>query len=129
MCLYYVVVMFLDIVVVLLFIVLSFVVFDLIGGVGIQVDIMTLSVLGCYLLSVIIVIIVQDIVGVDGILLIDVDWIDDQVCILLEDVFVVVFKLGLFGSLENIVVIVSIVVDYFDILLILDLVLVLGCGD
>lgn len=110
-------------------IVLSFAASDPTGGAGIQADIMTLSALGCHPLSVITAITVQDTAGVDGILPIDADWIDDQARTLLEDVPVAAFKLGLLGSLENIAAIASIVADYPDIPLILDPVLASGRGD
>ncbi|SMB23513.1 Phosphomethylpyrimidine kinase [Sterolibacterium denitrificans] len=110
-------------------IVLSFAASDPTGGAGIQADIMTLSALGCHPLSVITAITVQDTAGVDGMLPIDADWIDDQARTLLEDVPVAAFKLGVLGSLENIAVIASIVADYPDIPLILDPVLASGRGD
>ncbi|MBV2235857.1 MAG: hydroxymethylpyrimidine/phosphomethylpyrimidine kinase [Sterolibacterium sp.] len=110
-------------------IVLSFAGSDPTGGAGIQADIMTLSALGCHPLSVITALTVQDSTGVDGILPIEADWIDDQARTLLEDIPVAAFKLGMLGSLENIAVIASIVADYPDIPLILDPVLASGRGD
>lgn len=110
-------------------VVLTFAGADPTGGAGIQADIMTLSALGCHPLSVITAITVQDTAGVDDVLPIEADWIDDQARTLLEDIPVAAFKLGMLGSLENIAVIASIVADYPDIPLILDPVLASGRGD
>lgn len=110
-------------------VVLSFAGADPTGGAGIQADIMTLSALGCHPLSVITAITVQDTAGVDDVLPIEADWIDDQARTLLEDMPVGAFKLGMLGSVENIAVIASIVADYPDIPLIFDPVLASGRGD
>lgn len=110
-------------------IVLSFAASDPTGGAGIQADLLTLAALGCHPLSVITALTVQDTSGVDDILPIDDDWVTDQARALLEDVPVAAFKLGMLGSVENIVAIASIVSDYPDIPLILDPVLASGRGD
>lgn len=110
-------------------IVLSFAASDPTGGAGIQADLLTLAALGCHPLSVITALTVQDTSGVDDILPIDDDWIADQARALLEDIPVAAFKLGMLGSVENIVAIASIVADYPDIPLILDPVLASGRGD
>ncbi|MBP9714375.1 MAG: hydroxymethylpyrimidine/phosphomethylpyrimidine kinase [Sterolibacterium sp.] len=110
-------------------IVLSFAASDPTGGAGIQADLLTLAALGCHPLSVITALTVQDTAGVEDILPIDDEWITDQARALLEDIPVAAFKLGMLGSLENIVAIASIVSDYPDIPLILDPVLASGRGD
>ena len=110
-------------------IVLSFAASDPTGGAGIQADIMTLASMGCHPLTVITAITVQDTAGVEDILAIDPDWVSDQARSLLEDVPVAAFKLGLLGSVENIVAIAEIIADYPDIPLIFDPVLASGRGD
>lgn len=110
-------------------IVLSFAASDPTGGAGVQADILTLASLGCHPLSVITALTVQDTAGVDGILPIDSDWVNDQARSLLEDMPVAAFKLGLLGSLDNIVAIANIVSDYPHIPLVLDPVLASGRGD
>lgn len=109
--------------------VLSFAASDPTGGAGMQADLLTLAALGCHPLSVITAITVQDTAGVDGILALDDDWIIDQARALLEDIPVAAFKLGMLGSLDNIIAIASIVADYPDIPLVLDPVLSSGRGD
>lgn len=112
-----------------LFQVLVFVVSDFFLGVGIQVDIFILVSLGCYLLMVVIVLIVQDMVGIQSVYLVSVEFVEFQVCVIFEDMLVVVFKIGVLGSVENVLVVVEIVVDYLEILFIFDFVLVFGWGD
>ncbi|MBI4289893.1 MAG: hydroxymethylpyrimidine/phosphomethylpyrimidine kinase [Betaproteobacteria bacterium] len=99
------------------------------GGAGIQADLLTLSSLGCHPLSVITAITVQDTAGVQGILAIDPDWVVDQARVILEDMPVAAFKIGMLGSLENITAIAEVVCDYPDVPLVLDPVLASGRGD
>lgn len=110
-------------------IVLSFAASDPSGGAGMQADLMTISAMGCHALSVITALTVQDTIGVDNVLAIDADWIEDQARALLEDMPVAAFKIGLLGSVENIAVIAEILSDYPDIPLVLDPVLASGRGD
>jgi len=110
-------------------IVMVFAASDPSGGAGMQADIMTLSSLGCHPLSVVTAITVQDTVGVEGVLALDADWIVDQARVLLEDMPVAAFKIGLVGSVENIAAVAEIVADYPDIPLVLDPVLTSGRGD
>ncbi|MBS1172031.1 MAG: phosphomethylpyrimidine kinase [Proteobacteria bacterium] len=110
-------------------IVMVFAASDPSGGAGMQADIMTLSSLGCHPLSVVTAITVQDTVGVEGVLALDPGWIVDQARVLLEDMPVAAFKIGLIGSVENIAAVAEIVADYPDIPLVLDPVLTSGRGD
>src|SRR5438105_3263411 len=99
------------------------------GGAGLQADILTLSSMGCHALSVITAITVQDTAGVEDIQAVDPDWVSDQARLVLEDMPVAAFKIGLIGSIENVAVIAEVVSDYPDIPLILDPVLTSGRGD
>lgn len=110
-------------------IVLAFAASDPSGGAGIQADILTLSSMGCHALSVITAITVQDTAGVEDVLPIEAEWVNDQARLILEDMPVAAFKVGLIGSVENVAVIAEIVADYPDIPLILDPVLASGRGD
>ena len=109
--------------------VLSFAASDPTGGAGIQADLLTLASMGCHPLSVITALTVQDTAGVDEILVIDSEWVMDQARMLLEDVPVAAFKLGMLGSPESIAVIAEILADYPDIPVVLDPVLASGRGD
>ena len=109
--------------------VLSFAASDPTGGAGIQADILTLASMGCHPLSVITALTVQDTAGVDEILVIDSDWVADQARILLEDMPVAAFKMGMLGSVETIAIIAEILSDYPEIPVILDPVLTSGRGD
>ena len=109
--------------------VLSFAASDPTGGAGIQADILTLASMGCHPLSVITALTVQDTAGVDEILVIDADWVADQARMLLEDMPVAAFKMGMLGSVETIAIIAEILSDYPEIPVILDPVLTSGRGD
>lgn len=109
--------------------VLTFAATDPSSGAGLQADILTLSSIGCYPLSVVTGITAQDTVGVENVMPLDSDWINDQARTILEDVQVTAFKLGLLGSVENIAVIAEIVADYPDIPLLIDPILTSGRGD
>ena len=110
-------------------IVLTFAATDPSGGAGIQADLLTLSSMGCHALTVVTAITVQDTAGVEGILAIDPDWVTDQARLVLEDMKVAAFKIGLLGSIENIAAIAEVVSDYPDVPLVLDPVLASGRGD
>ncbi|TSA13291.1 MAG: bifunctional hydroxymethylpyrimidine kinase/phosphomethylpyrimidine kinase [Betaproteobacteria bacterium] len=110
-------------------IVLSFAATDPTGGAGIQADLLTLSSMGCHALSVVTAITVQDTAGVEDVLPIEADWVSDQARVLLEDMPVAAFKIGLVGSVENCAAIAEVVSDYPEVPLILDPVLTSGRGD
>lgn len=110
-------------------IVLSFAASDPSGGAGIQADILTLASMGCHPLSVVTAITVQDTVGVESFFPLESEWIADQARIVLEDMPVHAFKIGLLGSVEAIVTIAEVVADYPNIPLVLDPVLASGRGD
>jgi hydroxymethylpyrimidine/phosphomethylpyrimidine kinase len=110
-------------------IVLSFAATDPSGGAGIQADLLTLSSMGCHALSVVTAITVQDTAGIEDVLPIEADWVTDQARVLLEDMPVAAFKIGMIGSVENCAAIAEVVSDYPDVPLILDPVLASGRGD
>jgi hydroxymethylpyrimidine/phosphomethylpyrimidine kinase len=110
-------------------IVLSFAGADPTGGAGIQADLLTLSSMGCHALTVVTAITVQDTAGVEDMLPIDADWVMDQARVLLEDMPVAAFKIGLVGSVENCGAIAEVVSDYPDVPLVLDPVLASGRGE
>lgn len=109
--------------------VLTFAASDPTSGAGMQADLLTVASMGCHGLSVVTGITVQDTAGVDDILVIDAEWVEDQARALLEDVPVAAFKVGVIGSVENLQVIAEIASDYPDIPLIVDPVLASGRGD
>lgn len=99
------------------------------GGAGLQADILTLSSIGCHPLSVATGITVQDTVGVESVMALDADLINDQARTILEDVKVSAFKLGVLGSVENVAVVAEIMADYPDVPLLIDPILTSGRGD
>ncbi len=110
-------------------IVLTFAASDPSGGAGLQADLLTLSSMGCYPLSVVTAITVQDTLGVEDIFALDAELVAAQARAVLEDMPVAAFKIGMLGSVENIAAIAEIVADYPDVPLILDPVLASGRGD
>ena len=73
---------------------------------------------------------VQDSAGVDDLLPMEADWVVDQARMILEDMPVAAFKIGLIGEgTDNVAAIAEIVADYPDIPLVLDPVLASGAGD
>jgi hydroxymethylpyrimidine/phosphomethylpyrimidine kinase len=109
--------------------VLSFAASDPTAGAGLQADVLTISSLGCHSTSVVTGITVQDSAGVEEVMALDSDWVEDQARTLLEDMPVSAFKLGVLCSADNVRVIAEILADYPDIPLIFDPVLASGRGD
>ncbi len=109
--------------------VMSFAATDPSGGAGLQADLLTIASMGCHPLSVVTAITVQDTSGVDDVLPIEAEWVADQARTMLEDVPVAAFKIGLLGSVENIVAIAEVLADYPDVPFVLDTVLASGRGD
>src|SRR6267142_1782533 len=110
-------------------IVLAFSAADPTGGAGVQADLLTLAAMGCHPLSVITAITVQDTAGVENLQAIDSDRVVDQARLVLEDMPVAAFKIGIVGSIENIAAIAEVVSDYPEIPLVLDPVFASGRGD
>src|SRR5258708_7012889 len=110
-------------------IVLAFAAADPTGGAGVQADLLTLASMGCHALSVITAITAQATVGVETLHAMDSDGVVDQARLVLEDMPVAAFKVGMVGSIENIAAIAEVVSDYPDVPLIFDPVLASGRGD
>jgi hydroxymethylpyrimidine/phosphomethylpyrimidine kinase len=110
-------------------VVLTFAASDPTSGAGLQADLLTFTSLGCHATSVLTGVTVQDSAGIEDVMAIDSDWVDDQARTLLEDMPVAAFKLGVLCSAENVRVIAEIVADYPDIPLVFDPVLASGRGD
>ena len=110
-------------------IVLTFAASDPTGGAGVQADLLTSASLGCYALSVVTALTVQDTAGVEAVLPIDTEWVVDQARMVLEDMPVAAFKLGMLGTLETIAAIAEIISDYPGVPVVLDPVLASGRGD
>lgn len=94
-----------------------------------QADLMTLSALGCHPLTVVTAVTVQDSAGVEEVVPMDDDLLVDQARVLLADMPVAAFKIGVMGSIENIAAIAEIISDYPDVPVVLDPVLSSGRGD
>jgi hydroxymethylpyrimidine/phosphomethylpyrimidine kinase len=99
------------------------------AGAGMQADILTLVSLGCHPLGALTALTVQDTVGVRSVHPVSAELLEQQARTVLEDMPVVAFKIGMLGSVENVLAVAEIVSDYPDIPLIFDPVLASGRGD
>jgi len=109
--------------------VLTFAASDPTSGAGLQADLLALASMGCYPLSVVTALTVQDTAGCESFLPIDPDWVADQARCILEDMPVAAFKMGMLGSTEIVTVVAEVVSDYPDVPLVLDPVFASGRGD
>jgi hydroxymethylpyrimidine/phosphomethylpyrimidine kinase len=109
--------------------VLVFAASDPTAGAGIQADLLTLASLGCHPLTAITALTVQDSVGVDSVHPVAAELLERQARAVLEDMQVAAFKIGVLGSVENVVAVAEILSDYPDIPLVFDPVLTSGRGD
>jgi hydroxymethylpyrimidine/phosphomethylpyrimidine kinase len=108
---------------------MSFAATDPSGGAGLQADMLTIASMGCHPLSVVTAVTVQDTSGVEDVLPMEAEWVVDQARAMLEDVPVAAFKVGMLGSVENIVAIAEVLADYPDVPFVMDTVLASGRGD
>ena len=110
-------------------IVLAFAASDPSGGAGLQADLLTIASLGCHPLSVLTAVTAQDTRGVDGLLALEPDWITRQARVLLDDMPVAAFKLGVLGSARNAEAVAAILKQHPRVPVVLDPVLASGRGD
>ena len=110
-------------------IVLTFAASDPTSGAGIQADVLTLASLACHPLTAITAITVQDTRGVHRVHPLSAELLERQARAVLEEMSVAAFKIGLLGSVENVLAVAGIVSDYPEIPLIFDPVLASGRGD
>ncbi len=110
-------------------IVLSFAASDPTGGAGLQADLLTIASLGCHPLSVLTALTAQDTQGVEGLLALEPAWITRQAQLLLADMPVAAFKLGLLGSARNAEAVAALLARHPRTPVVLDPVLASGRGD
>ncbi len=109
--------------------VLAFAASDPTAGAGIQADTLALASLGCHPLSALTAVTVQDTVGVRSVHPVAADVLEKQGRTLLEEMQVAAFKIGVLGSVENVVAVAGILADHPDIPVVFDPVLTSGRGD
>ncbi len=110
-------------------VVMTFAATDPTSGAGLQADLLTYASLGCYGVSVVTGVTVQDTTGVTQILPLDPELVRSQARTILEDIQVDVFKLGVLSSIDVLLAVAEVVGDYVDIPLIVDPVFASGRGD
>ena len=104
-------------------VVMSFAENDPSGGSGIQADIEALASMGCHCAPIITALTIQDSVGIKESSACSTSLLISQARVVLEDLPISVIKLGMFGNVENIEAIHSILQDYPEIPVVLDPVL------
>jgi hydroxymethylpyrimidine/phosphomethylpyrimidine kinase len=110
-------------------IVLTFAGTDPSSGAGLQADLLTLAAWGCHPLSVVTAVTAQDSTGVAAVRPIASDLVEHQARLILADMPVSAFKIGVVGNAENAAAIARIVRDHPQVPLVLDPVLASGRGD
>lgn len=109
--------------------VLSFAGHDPSGGAGLQADMLAIASMGCHPLSIVTAITIQDTTGVNDVMPLDAEWVANQARVVLEDMPVHAFKMGLLGSIEIIAAIAEVISDYPHIPVVMDPILTSGRGD
>ncbi len=109
-------------------VVMSFSGNDPTGGAGIQADIESATSMGARVAPVITAITIQDTQNVKFFSAVDAKMVIEQARVILEDMPVAVFKLGMVGSIENINAIHSVLHDYPEIPVIVDPIISAGGG-
>lgn len=99
------------------------------GGAGIQADLKTFTVLGCYGMSVITAVTAQNTIGILGIHPISVDIIEKQIIAVMEDIGADVIKTGMLWNADIINVVANTLKKYSFKYLVVDPVLVAKSGD
>ncbi|HUK04110.1 MAG TPA: hydroxymethylpyrimidine/phosphomethylpyrimidine kinase [Burkholderiales bacterium] len=109
--------------------VLCFAASDPTGGAGLQADLLTLASLGCHPLSVVTAVTAQDTRGVEGLLALEPAWIARQARVVLADIAVAAFKIGVLGSARNAEAVAELLGAHPGVPVVLDPVLASGRGD
>ena len=109
-------------------VVMSFSGNDPTGGAGIQADIEAAASMGARIAPVITTLTVQDTQNVKYFSAVDAKIVSEQARMVLEDMPIAAFKIGMVGSLENISAIHTILHDYPDIPVIVDPIISAGGG-
>lgn len=103
--------------------------FDGSGGAGIQADLKTFSALGCYGMTVLTALPVQNTQGVRSIYEISLECIEEQIRALFEDVGTDVVKIGMLHRPEIVEVVVNLLKEYGPVDIVVDPVMVAKSGD
>jgi hydroxymethylpyrimidine/phosphomethylpyrimidine kinase len=94
-----------------------------------QADLLTIASLGCHPLSVLTALTAQDTRGVAALMAVEPAWITRQARMVLDDIPVAAFKLGVLGSARNAEAVAAILGEHPRIPVVLDPVLASGRGD
>src|SRR5258708_14774360 len=95
--------------------VLTFAATDPTSGAGLQADLLALASMGCYPLSVVTALTVQDTAGCDSFLAIDPALVAGQARCILEDMPVAPFKMGMLGCTEIVTGVAAVCSAYQDV--------------
>ncbi|MFY9317602.1 MAG: hydroxymethylpyrimidine/phosphomethylpyrimidine kinase [Burkholderiales bacterium] len=109
--------------------VLCFAASDPTGGAGLQADLLTLASLDCLPLSVVTAVTAQDTRGVESVMALEPAWIERQARLVLADIPVAAFKIGVLGSARNAEAVAAVLAEHPRTPVVLDPVLSSGRGD
>ncbi len=109
--------------------VLCFAASDPTGGAGVQADLLTIGSLGCHPLSVLTGLTAQDTRGVAALQPVEPAWIARQAEVVLADIPVAAFKLGVLGSAANAAAVAAVLAAHPRVPVVMDPVLASGRGD
>jgi len=109
--------------------VLCFAATDPTGGAGLQADLLTLASLGCIPLSVVTAVTAQDTRGVEDLLALEPEWIGRQARLVLADIPIAAFKIGVVGTARNAEAVAAVLAEHPRTPVVLDPVLASGRGD
>ncbi len=99
------------------------------GGAGLQADLATLAAAGCHPLSVVTALTAQDTAGVAAIQPVAADWVSRQAQVVLADMAVGAFKIGMVATRANAAAIAAVLTAHPEVPVVLDPVLASGRGD
>lgn len=99
------------------------------GGAGIQADLKTISACGCYAMSAITAITVQNTTGVSGVYPVPLEAVSGQICAVLDDIGADAIKIGMLHSSEVIQTVKRTLAGYHIKDIVLDPVMVATSGD
>src|SRR5688572_5706426 len=109
--------------------VLTFAASDPTGGAGLQADVLTIAARGCHPLSVVTGLTVQDTHGVRRVRAVEPELVAEQARVLLAEMRVDAFKLGVLGSAANAAAIARVLAEHPQVPVVVDPVLTSGRGD
>ncbi|MCL4757746.1 MAG: bifunctional hydroxymethylpyrimidine kinase/phosphomethylpyrimidine kinase [Rhodocyclaceae bacterium] len=93
------------------------------GGDGLQSDILVLASMGCHPLTIPCALLASDTRGVEEVVMLEPETVAVQARVILEDIAVRAFRMGMVGSVENLAAVAEIIADYPELPLVVEVAL------